>query len=1094
MNVCKGLKGVQVHQQPCESFNSVGILRILEQVPPKKLLDPSSSKAHIKAPIVPTSTLHNPRLLKKSIQEHLQSSTLFVRDKLKAGEEDIKALHISSESLDIMQLNYLENFRVPFLENVRLGSDVLRTVSDHNFPSGTTCEEKLLHDYLSHKISVQQRNNSANAIHRPIFERKVLAIDQDRNQGKFIVMDLALMREPTDLFSTNLFQSLTTFCRNLFMSERCLWSKASIDVMSRARYKRKRLLLPQTRTLPFILSSGLCLTRMKSSSQVEINLDELDSLVFSCLRAMPAHIDRNKNQTNQLLDSLDFVAEHVAKRRRQFLTTCYRAVLKTIHKFDPPIRKWSRVHFETIQSRYEGSMQRTALSSETNNQKRGVAEVIDVDSDESVLEDFLLSDEDTDEHAMNANGLGMLEEIRADLRSCQQRKGKSNGPHQKMREGLSVNKRDFRIATRTKSKVRLKVPDGLVCAPWVIELADQCIQTMERGSIFVPPPLSALPVVAVLTNSYLKHNVRDQRVVIVCESDTNATDCIREYLQRSLGESVSIDTIKKAEHDNVEGIAPLPHTTARLVILDSFSFCFSIPFSLLVAFITTPRRVFPKPSQFREQLSECNVCWWSRIPAVILAPLEAGLQPYSERIHGISQELGVNDILWVRAVDIVFDSIAISTPKAVYLAPPQQGTRILALLDTHAKLCIETYLNVANVQTAHTVDETIGLKTVKLRLIKEAMRDTRTADNDGKHQRLELLYILRQARSFAIFDGLHIAVTYLRHCRKQSNGHLVGVVNRILKDISDEYGKKATQVTHPILRPLKSILKEMEHSMLQDPPSLRSIHRRDSFRPLVVANSQETVDACLQGLQDAAPLPDATETSVAVCPLERLRIASKKLGKNGLREKLEAFSHVFHIIDDRYDVPSDLLLPPSLLQQVHAGRTRLVTIAVDETRKLDGECELEKSWYHGLTKKLEEGDFGNVECKAPYLQQVSLESFWSAARSVFPNCVDEETKQIQTSIPQGQAVNTARQVDTPARSPRVLHLAPNEICAFTVQGLRAMLVARLESLPHQSSCLKINFHVRADESCSPAATYLHSAIAGNQKLRKHVLIETAFSF
>lgn len=558
-------------------------------------------------------------------------------------------------------------------------------------------------------------------------------------------------------------------------------------------------------------------------------------------------------------------------------------------------------------------------------------------SQESLLDNILPSDnEDMEE-------LG-AQHFRGEPESCTGTR-KVNTPQESITRELSFIPLQNNEAE--KGNVRLRVPEDFVCPMWSVRLAEFCFVQMPRGTILLPPCLSALPTLCIVMYSHLTNQLQDQRIAIICDAEAGVSRCLHAYLENSFGRKVSIEIISRGCFSKEPRFASVEEYTAQVFILDSFDFSLPPRVSLLLILICQPHlfdsQTLLEPCSAQHIINPD----WRHLPSILIAPLDSWVlfSSYVKRAEQISLQLDMSTVLFVPEYDDVHHSVLLTKPRGLFLVPLNDASELVSVIDTHGssvlnrlrKYIHEPQMATSNSRTHPMFDS--SLRDISVSLLRFCLENQ--TGNIGTEIRadLETVYYLRQARSYALYDGVDVASAFLAHCVAEMSSEdttLIGVMKKVELITATRI---TTEHDHPIIRPVIDHIRKARLAFNSEAPSLFSIHRRHAFRPLIIANSTETVDGFRRGKINAKLILEAEDTDLAVCWANDLASLREKKILNGYEKKvldqMESFSHIYHILGDRDDRHPDLQLPTQIVQLVHAGRTRLIIVAVDERRQME---------------------------------------------------------------------------------------------------------------------------------------------------------------
>lgn len=926
---------------------------------------------------------------------------------------------------------------------------------------------------------------------------------------------------------------ISQYVRHRYTYEMGYWCVGSKEILNKSRYFRSQLLrrIPPLSVKKIAESSAAPIPRdlvaPGSSSSVE-RIEDAVAVLQGAVREKPFPPKRWKKFVRAVREDVDDEIHALEKLR-------VRRIRDGIGSYDPPKKRRSPACGEVIQTMYSCTQKIRSHNSPTGHilhpSRDGSGD--EVHSDESFLDDLILSDDDVLQDRNGATALGALigfGEASGDQKHAQ----KTNKPnHPPTNENAVVRTNDDRSLPQDRdddearrvrnlnyqpkdSEVRLQAPENMVCSSSSLQIAEYCLQHLKRGVVFVPPPLSLLPTLAAVANSFLSATLCDHRVVIICEPNTDTVARVASYLEFTCGGSVSIDTVRRMDCDQLPRLASLAQKTARIVILDSFAFKVPPAFALLI--VLGPDA--PLWNSTSPGMSASGTDWstsvsnWKTIASILVLPYHPRdtLIAYSQKAKRLASMLNLNQVLFVEERDDIHHLTLLSRPDYLYLVPPREVLDLIASLETHASSFFSTYQRILDHENCTVLKGNVGrLQEVEVAVLEKLLsEETPRQHGTNSTDDLEVLYCLRQARSFALYDGYDTAIEYIEHYSLQASSKAMAVVQSILEEVHDpsRCADKTILRSHPMTVALEKTFKKMEQDMLNHAPSLQSIHRRSHCRPLVITNSKEAYDGLMKSLANAKDVLEAGDGDVSLCELRHLSSGKGKKESTYEYQVYEAatkFSHVYHILDDRNRRSRNDLLPSHLLQYIHAGRTRLLTIAVDETRTLDSTHKRNEDLYRDLTALLDAADTAGQPKSYAFMKTVRLQEVISSLNSLvcpFERVV--ETHPATGSDGQPGPITARCEPDvTHGRAPKQrpaakneIHISVTEICQSSAAGLRSMFKAKLESIRCQSNqgILHVFVKVGAREKCTPATTYIFAALACDPDLHKHTKVTTVLQY
>lgn len=913
---------------------------------------------------------------------------------------------------------------------------------------------------------------------------------------------------------SNSLSQLQLYRKPPFSCERGLWCRGAREVLRRTPIPHRSLL----RSLPVTIYQGRALCTLKGSvsviSKSKSSYNRLTTL-FRFMKGLATSTKKKRSYCKALKEEFKIGLRQHHENIKRAKISFKQKLSNDLNKFDPPPRFWSSVHCQKIISRYE-HLQGQAGNVSITGKEMDLTENNGSDSQESVVEDFLPSDQDVrsndDDNVIDFLGaFAGAREVCSDADgqrssgSCGTRETRPNAKKQNDHRGSF---------TQGKEKVSLHVPDGLLCTPWIIETAVSCIHAMPKAAVFSPPSLSVLPVLTILAFSFLKNFIRDERIIIVSEVDTDVIDGIRSYLRESLGRRISVDSVRRRDYPVSPSVAPIQNATTRVLILDSFNFQPQFRIGLL----------FVIQSNLSLILSEIQPAWegrsgrpipphWKRITHAFIISLEPGIcvKLYLRAVEHFSVQLGIMNVLFVKEEGDVHLTALMSRPRVLFMPPSLQASEFVNILDNQSSAYLASYGHEQNPRDRGNSGEsampTKSLAQLSYKRLRALLHENTMGRTDASVlQQLEVLHAVRQARSFALYDGFEAAIAFIKHCIENSHTTLKRKLEKILKKASNIGISSNFDSTHPMLPILRLRFKKARKQLDEEAPSIRAIHCKTRFQPLIIANSQDAADRLRQDIRGAKPFSHERPGHVGLCTLREIVEMCNMKGNTDtevIQKKLDKYSHIYHILDDRNDGHSDMFLPPPLLHLIHSGRVRLLVISVDETQKLSRMWDVNEKRYQKMSNAVTELQ-ESLASGETYLHTLSIGTFLDAIRDLIlesPRSKVSNRKSHTIGSPRRRSSfnqgSTDRAVRPSAPLPtdhdtQVLYIEDECFSGIVSAGnkLRTLLAQHpLESLP-----MKVEVHIKAHQGCSPGLTYLNCAIASDGYLHENIVVRVIMEF
>lgn len=919
---------------------------------------------------------------------------------------------------------------------------------------------------------------------------------------------------------------LLSYVRYFRAHEMGLWCQGSKEILQRSHCYQKQLLyvVPQlhARRIISFFSDGVT-----ENLKISQNLDQEAkttaefSAVFRGAFSMQRFMSKRWNKFSLAVkDKVDDENTRSDRRRKS-------RIRETINSYDPPKRRLNIACGEVIQMLYVCSQKsgssffpRQGRLYETRGQSEEESQ-----SSTSTVDDFMFSHGDIDALGDGTGALGTLLELgdkvpaRSEIDVTHPALGTCVSPSLQEkrvrdssfldRKATKLQKKNVNDHKRETAEMMLHAPEHLVCASSSLQLAANFLDGKTRSVIYVPPPLSFLASLAVIIKSFLSRPMCDHRVAVVCEPNTGMEEKVSAYLDFTYDGKVSIETARRADFTVRPRFATLANKTARIVVLDSFEFTVPNGFALLVVFAhnsaSTTYYAQNHCDSFRGNGSAA-VSLWKSIPSVLILPYNSNhtLSSYVKNASFLATMLDVKDAIFVLEQDDVDHLTSLARPGFIFLAPARDALELIAVLEREASSFYSTYERIVAIEQRKEVRPIQRLQDVNVSFLKryldENVSQQRTeADRDI----LEILFGLRQACSYALCDGCCTAFDYLNHYAHQACSKTLQVMQRALEKIRIMgifgSGSRSYSKEHTMTAALERSFVTMEEEMASHGSSIRSIHRRLHFHPLVITRSKEAHDGLIKSLKRAKHILAAKEGDVGLCELRHLwnhHRNGKSICERETSEASKRFSHVYNVLNERNDEDSTHFLPPLLLQYIHAGRTKLINVVVDETRSLESICERDISLYQKISTVVQTSTARDAHQALPYVANIPINEVLDAFnRVVSPSekVVGLNTSEVPRMLMDGQTdVSTQVKPQQGSSNRAQVHISASEICFSRVPNIRETLKRKLDGARREENgcILHVYVTVSSRERCTPGTTYIFAAIASDPDLLQYTRVTT----
>lgn len=552
--------------------------------------------------------------------------------------------------------------------------------------------------------------------------------------------------------------------------------------------------------------------------------------------------------------------------------------------------------------------------------------------------------------------------------------------------------------------IQLVVPEHMTCSSWSIQIASLGLE-MQRAVWFVPPLLSMLPSLIILANSHLSTINRDYRVAVVCVGDERDVKHTYDMFKSCLNDSISIDIASQehvaGQHENVRELsrnisdaAEGFHAIGRVVIQKNFSVIPASGFSLLVILISAPTLTgsYSTRSEASKLIVE-DIAKWRKISSVAIAPANmwTGVQVYTQTAKHIAMQLDITRVAYIAENSDVAVALDAARPGVDIVRAGRDACLLCEIIDREGERYLGAYNEVVEREGKRTAtivfNETKGhcpvqtapsVRAVNVVFLKTFLGQLEYWDEEC--EQVARLFDLRQTRAYALYDGFYTAVEYAQRCA-ELNPSREELWEKILKAAQlikpDIFQDTSSENVPARLKPLshghrqeyrmgvviQQCLRRAQVAMAKESMAVRRVHGRETFNPIVITSGSEAF-CRLKESRLFLEFKDRginTYKKTATMGMKRKSVAVfhrddiVQIDESGMVEiatefikRLDDFSHVLFLTDDRIDGVPDHALPAKLLLSATGGRTNLTRIIVDENGTLSYLWEREEMIYKRL--------------------------------------------------------------------------------------------------------------------------------------------------
>jgi hypothetical protein len=627
-------------------------------------------------------------------------------------------------------------------------------------------------------------------------------------------------------------------------------------------------------------------------------------------------------------------------------------------------------------------------------------------------------------------------------------------------------------------------PAALVLSRPSLDLARACLD-LGRSFVLLPPPLSALPSIVTLANTYLHDANMDHRVLVLCVGfSLDAVKHVFEYVRLVLGGRHRLCLPDAAEAGDVSA----EQSAARVIVAGSVGLLQherlrAARFSLVAILVQSS--AVPQPGSSLDDLKSISqeqhlgIC---QLPSTVVAapypccldvPAAASALEVVKRVFQVGLVVLRNPLTEID----VRTSVALARPSHVYIVLPPAAQEAVQALEEAAFPVLR-----AHVDKGSAVPPTLA--SLDMAAIHRALQRARSGEGEhaldgGKPMSLQdliLINALKRALTFCVNDNVRKAQDFVRLASaKFPHAALRACLLRLTAAIGEPEGETGASAYHRA-DCIRSLLERERREVDEGGSDTRTIRVQQAWRPLVVADSSRVADWLLDTLEravDIAHLNSSAEPAmdqggrVFVAHAGQLQTTTEN-HVQAVRY-LSQFSHVLHVSDVVSGEWSGATVVP-VEQLSDAGRLRLVRVVVDTGRRMEDATEAANSLFSAACLAM--GEPATSTAGRAALACHDAERFISVARQL-PSTSERRA-------PAGVASGDAE-----------LHLSLGILARHTADWIAGILFTRLRDAAARrgpGSKLTLTVHVPPGMSTHAACLTLHEAIAADRRLLESVSV------
>ncbi len=530
------------------------------------------------------------------------------------------------------------------------------------------------------------------------------------------------------------------------------------------------------------------------------------------------------------------------------------------------------------------------------------------------------------------------------------------------------------LPRNSAEKNSLKVPERLICRPWILQLAQECIRE-QRAAIYMPSPLSCLPSLSIVMHTLLSRIDEDVRVLVFCLGNPNLPLSINNYFTEVFGDQYHVAACNQWRPSGVNGEHDDERefwnnlATSRILVTNSVQDVEIGPsFSVLLVFFDCAAEFTDKTlvSQIVNMFSESS-SWADVQQMVFIAPYLSHVSCADFHVHSqpLMKSLYIGKAIFCdSAHEEVNTALILSRPENLLLVPSRTASNALRIIDRTAQPLMDFVSGPDESRSdRQECAERNTLKSMTPSFLESRIVHTMKSADEQQQKALMELHTLRHARSYALYDGAHAAISYLKtavvRLKEDAPERLRKVLGALEKESDEEQGSE--KAYHPVVKAMRKLLISEKLKMKNEEREVTRLWMCQRFSPLVITESEVMMSGLINGLEDTVAHENAQRGETAICLLESLR--SEQVQVYSQHHFFHRYSHVLFISEDRTGQDALGRLPASILNIWYAGGLRLVHISVDESRDTEQAITEGLAWYEEMRKKVvrEHGNFDDAQ-------------------------------------------------------------------------------------------------------------------------------------
>jgi hypothetical protein len=648
----------------------------------------------------------------------------------------------------------------------------------------------------------------------------------------------------------------------------------------------------------------------------------------------------------------------------------------------------------------------------------------------------------------------------------------------------------------------LVAPDALVTAKWALDVASQCLRC-GRSSVLLPPPLSMLPSVAIMSSSYLADTNADHRVLILCEGGMEVTQRVYSYLHSVLGSIHRLCQILTTSTWTPE------QGSARMIVASSVAGIRPAGISFSFVALVVPSDLIPrKYASFEREISALatdqqrrGICQDPSTVVAIPFPACVDISAMAASLRSVQALFLIDNVVFrhPHANRQVQDSLALNRPSHMFIVLSADQSRAIEAIEELAFPLLSLYWSDQGTRLQSTVPP--DLASLDVAMITQSLNEARLSQSQSALtiQQLVILNVLKRATIFCANHGVHTSIAFLESA-------LTRYADPILEDSIAKLSlisRKSVEPQSTALRRahhIQKLLKSQRADMDNEDTAVSASRIQKGFCALVISETGKTADSLLQALSGSRDVDVLAGQKISEslllkeCDVFVAHVGQINCSTSQQRAAVEFFAQFSHIVHLSDAVSSFMgsCTPAPAEQLAQSNALRLIKVSVDASKSLEDSLSQAQNCFARTCSTLtRNGKIAGSDA------QVAVNLFMSA---VAEQAVASENSRRCTAIP------GAKQIEGLASQ---LILSVGIVARHSADRLAGIFFAKLRELANSRPVhpgsnkestmtesivfpyLRVIMTVSSSSRCSAVHSLL-DAVARHDYLSQHVEIVTEF--